>query len=87
MEHKIPFELIQYIFGANRRGATGRCSTAVREVPGSNPGSVMNVVSVWCWYLFFVSCRGFEKRLSGYLILTNGKKKISFVDESGEYRQ
>jgi len=35
---------------ADRRGAAGRCSTAVREVPGSNPGSGMDVVFFRCWF-------------------------------------
>ena len=35
---------------ADRRGAAGRCSTAVRGVPGSNPGSGMDVVFVRCWF-------------------------------------
>ena len=42
---------------AGRRGAAGRCSTAVREVPGSNPGSEMDVVFFRCWFsVCSVSC-------------------------------
>ena len=36
-----------YSKNADRRGAAGRCSTAVRGVPGSNHGSGVNVVPVW----------------------------------------
>ena len=40
------------LFLADRRGAAGRCSTAVRGVPGSNRGSGMDVVFVRCWFLY-----------------------------------
>ena len=44
-------------YTADRRGAAGRCSTAVRGVSGSNPGSGMDVVFVRCWFLCpSVSC-------------------------------
>ena len=36
---------------ADRHGAAGGCSTAVRGVLGSNPGLGMDVVFVRCWFL------------------------------------